>query len=428
MNITFIRMTLLASLIAATSVSAQDERSLSNRVAELEQKLEKLESKDGQELHGYWKNGFMLEDRDKSFRLMLGGRTQLDTAFFSADEELETASGDFDDGVKFRRVRLYMRGSMYDKVEFTTEYEFTGGGSFQSVYLGLKEVPVIGNIRVGHLLEPMGLEEIASNNHITFMERGTTTSINPVFNTGVMAFDEFAGQRMTWALGLFKETGSFGDSVSNETWATTARLTGLPYETDDGRKYLHLGASASWRNVDEEPYRIRSRPQSSIAPNVADTKSIAADSVDLYALEALLTLDSFSLQSEWITSAVDRRPDGETPAADDVEFESYYVMASYFLTGEYRPYVKNSGIAGRVIPEQNAAGDNWGAGAWEICARYDFIDLNDADIRGGEMETYTFGLNWYLTPHTRIMWNYVAADVKDTGQVDIFEMRFQVDL
>jgi len=418
---------IFAVLALNMNTFAQDA-TLSNRVAELEARLLKLDTSNENELTGYWKNGFVLEDKDKNFKLQLGGRIHVDTAFFSADDELEEAVGEFNDGVKFRRARLYMRGNIYTKSEFAIEYDFSGSGSFQSVYMGLKEIPVIGSIRAGHLIEPMGLEEVASNNHITFMERGTATAINPVFNTGILAFNAVADQRVTWAAGVFKETGEFGDSVSNETWAATVRLTGLPYYADDGKTYLHLGSSISLRDIDEQSYRIRSRPQSSVAPYVVDTKSMPADSINLYGMEALLTIQSLSLQSEWIMSSVDRLPGEDGIEVEDTDFTSYYFMASYFLTGEFRPYLKSSGYFGRVTPNQNATGKNWGSGAWEIAARYDVIDLSDADIEGGELETYTLGLNWYLNPHMRIMWNYVAADVKDTGNADIFEMRFQIDI
>ncbi len=38
-------------------------------------------------------------------------------------------------------------------------------------------------------------------------------------------------------------------------------------------------------------------------------------------------------------------------------------------------------------------------GAWEVVARYDNKDLNDAgaSISGGEMDTLTGGVNWHLT-------------------------------
>ncbi len=43
----------------------------------------------------------------------------------------------------------------------------------------------------------------------------------------------------------------------------------------------------------------------------------------------------------------------------------------------------------------------------------------------------TVGVNWYLNPNTRLMFNYIAADLTptspgDDGQTDIFLVRWQI--
>ena len=411
----------VAGLMSLTSVKAQED-TLSQRISDLETKISQLEEQSGKSLRGYWRNGFFFEQPDKEFRLQIGGRMQMDTAFFSADDALEESKGPFDDGIKFRRARLFIRGNLYNNVEAFMEYDFAGGAQFRSVYLGVKQVPILGNIRVGHLLEPFGLEEFSSNNHLTLMERGGPTIFSPVRNSGIMAFDTAFSERMTWAVGVFKDTGNFGDSVSNEEFAVTARLTGLPYYTEDGRHYLHLGSAISYRDLNEEGYRVRARPDSFISPYVLDTKAIAADSVNLVSLESMLNLGAWTLQSEWGMASVDPTDD-----SGDVDLQAYYIMASYRLTGEHKTYIKSNGTFGRINPKQNATGKTWGQGAWEVAARYGVTDLNDNAVEGGKMESTTLGLNWYLNPHSRVMWNYVMADVKGIGDVDVFQMRFQFD-
>jgi phosphate-selective porin OprO/OprP len=58
--------------------------------------------------------------------------------------------------------------------------------------------------------------------------------------------------------------------------------------------------------------------------------------------------------------------------------------------------------------------------------------LTDSEIRGGEQQNITAGLNWYLNGSTRFMFNYVKADLKNrenvpNDKIDIFQARFQID-
>ena len=69
-------------------------------------------------------------------------------------------------------------------------------------------------------------------------------------------------------------------------------------------------------------------------------------------------------------------------------------------------------------------------GAWEIGARWSRLDFTEVDE--GEANNFTVGINWYLNPNTRIMFNYVYSDIKDfrgegaDGEISAFGIRFQV--
>jgi phosphate-selective porin OprO/OprP len=137
--------------------------------------------------------------------------------------------------------------------------------------------------------------------------------------------------------------------------------------------------------------------------------------VDLFNLELATILGSFSAQAEFTGSYVHRPGSGSGVARGgrDPFFFGGYGFVSYFLTGERRNYELGKGRFGRVSPLANfnpARGD-WGA--WEVAARFSYLDLTDRDIRGGEQWDVTAGLNWYLFPNLRFMLNYVHFDVND---------------
>ena len=135
--------------------------------------------------------------------------------------------------------------------------------------------------------------------------------------------------------------------------------------------------------------------------------------------EGVFATGPFSFQTEYLRTALE----GDT----NYNFSSYYGVVSYFLTGEQKVYKSSYKGFDRVSPKNNFTGKEGGLGAWEVALRYSNSDLNSKDIYGGEQASITLGLNWYLNPATRIMFNYVNADIKNAGNVNVFQARFQID-
>jgi phosphate-selective porin OprO/OprP len=98
-------------------------------------------------------------------------------------------------------------------------------------------------------------------------------------------------------------------------------------------------------------------------------------------------------------------------------FDGFYVQASYFLTDEHHNYKPSAGAFSRVKPKENFSFGG-GPGAWEVAVRYSELDLDDR-LDGGEVDDITAGLNWYLNPNTRLMWNYIHVD-KDNVAMRIY--------
>ncbi len=63
--------------------------------------------------------------------------------------------------------------------------------------------------------------------------------------------------------------------------------------------------------------------------------------------------------------------------------------------------------------------------------RYSAVDLNDSGINRGQLQTVTTGLNSYLNPNTKVLFNYIWArsDVPGPtvdGDANLFGMRFHI--
>lgn len=366
--------------------------------------------------------GLKLSSDDGNFNLKIGGRIMSDWAFFSPSDNIEAFTGVMEDGAEFRRARFYISGTLYRYVEFKAEYDFAGGDAdFKDVFLGLKQIVGKAGLRVGHFKEPFSLEELTSSNHITFIERALPVeAFAPSRNTGFMLHRTDA--RFSWGAGIFKEADDFGnaeDNVSDSAWALTGRIAGTPYFNNEGKSMLHLGLSFTSRDPVRDSVRIRTRPEMHLSPGrFVDTLDLDADGYQKAGFEFALVQGPFSIQAEYIQASVDLI-DGESG-----DFSGYYAYVSYYFTGESRKY--KQGKFDRLIPVRNLFRDG-GVGAWEIALRYSAIDLTDGRIVGGEESNVTLGLNWYLNPNMKVMWNYVNADVDSVGDVDAFMMRWQID-
>jgi phosphate-selective porin OprO/OprP len=281
---------------------------------------------------------------------------------------------------------------------------------------------VVGNFRVGHFKEPFSLEELTSSKYITFMERGLPNAFAIGRNTGLGIFNTAFDKRMTWAVGAFIDADDFGNSIGGGEYNVALRVTGLPWYEEKGRRLVHLGTSYSYGNTPDDAVRFRERPEAHLAPRYVDTGTFDAKNRNFVGFEAALVYDSLSVQGEVTGAFVDRKASG----VDDPNFGGAYIYASYFLTGEHRPYKTSSGTFTNLKPENNFLNGEGGLGAWEVAARYSHIDLDDEGIRGGTLNDFTLGLNWYLNPNYRVSFNYIRAHLNGVGDTNIFEMRYQV--
>jgi phosphate-selective porin OprO/OprP len=358
----------------------------------------------------------------EEFKPKITGRLYNDWGWFSTDDASAFVD---DDGTEFRAARIAVEATMYDLIDLKTEYDFAGTPDFKDVYMAMRESPV-GRIQVGHFKEPFSLEELTSSRFITFMERSVANAFVPSRNTGIQVSDKNEASTVTWAVGIFRDADNLGVDTGDGEYAVTGRVTWTPWNNNGGEgndnSLLHLGVAASHRDADDGMARFRVRPEAHLLNQVADTGSFEADDVDLLGVEGSWGTGPFNLQSEYILAMVESQPN------DDPNYSGFYVQGSCFLTGEYRTYKSASGAFDRVKVLNNYSKYE-GRGAVEVTARYSMLDLNDGPTED-ELADVTLGLNWYLNPYSRIMFNLIQSQFEE-GAVDddaqIAMVRFQVD-
>jgi phosphate-selective porin OprO/OprP len=302
-------------------------------------------------------------------------------------------------------------------------------------------LPYLGNFSVGNQREPMGMEHLISDVNLPFLERSyLRDAIWGPFNNGYtpgMSFfnnwgEDFAG---TWAVGMFSnQADSFGYGIGDET-AETGRITWLPYydEPSNGAYLLHFGISGSTRRPDNGQVRVRTRgdirsgPPGVLNPIYADTGSIASNAQNIAGAETAIVWGSLTIQAEYVGTWVEDAFQPTTPlpvSRGTPFFQGGYVQALWFLTGEHDVYNRRTGVFEGPVPYENAYcvrtcnGECKGWGAWQVGVRYNAIDLEDNGINGGILNSYTFGLNWFMTPNAKFQFNYDLTHRSEVKTVD----------
>ena len=416
----------------------------SKRIERLERRLETLEQREKsryrkgeKEILTYYNNGFKMRTPDNQFKFQVGGRIMHDWGFFNESETFESTFGQQENGARFRRVRFFMAGILYNTVKFKWDIDVDGGSNgvtFKDMYIGIAHIPILGNFQVGHFKRPASLDSVTSSKYLTFIERSLTNTFFKTRNTGFAFFNHAMDKKLTWSVFVNKETSERPpDFRVDGDWNVTSRVTGVPYISEDGKSWTHLGVSWSYEKATDNQVTFNGARDTEITSSFLTTGVIGARKFNIVGLEGAINLDQFSLQGEYVITDVKR--DENTNG----QLDAFYIQGSWYLTGENRRYSTRKGVIARFKPNQNFSWNKkWsegrGTGALQLAVRYAELDLNDqsAGIAGGEQNSLTLGINWELNPVSRIMYNYVHANFTsgtetDSGILDSNIIRFQID-
>ncbi|WP_164102907.1 OprO/OprP family phosphate-selective porin [Candidatus Laterigemmans baculatus] len=404
------------------------------------------------------------------------GRIHLDYWNFADDsqgvnylENRDPAADDFgtdpEDRWAFRRVRLEFYGEVPANMLFRLQIDFNEPSEpeYKDVYIGWQDLPNNHMLLLGNQKRPIGLDHLNSSRFNVFAERPMAVE---AFNEdarriGLCMYGYNDAETVNWQYGIFSlentaVTGRLiGDSMQMGGYG---RLVLVPWydEISGGRGYQHLGFAGSVARPDgdatdadsnENEARFRTRPEARSDARWLDTGRIAgAEWFEQVGFESITNIGSLQVTGEYLATFLQRDP--VAGPADDLAFHGGYIYASYFLTGEFIPYDRQSGTIERVVPHENfflvdrcRGGTGKGWGAWQVAARYSYLDLTDSNIEGGIGHNVTFGLNWHWTPYSKVQTNLVLGTIDSRepvfdpvlgetfsgGDYAIFGSRFMLD-
>ncbi|HEY0661162.1 MAG TPA: OprO/OprP family phosphate-selective porin [Lysobacter sp.] len=333
-----------------------------------------------------------------------------DTIDYGADSSSDLDGDDYLN--ELRRAELVLKGKGPGNIEWVLGYD-----AKDDKFLDVNAKYKFGNnanhfIQVGQFKQPGAtMEELSSTKNNDFISKSSiTNSIGTPRRTGVQynIGDANWGVTASYFSRELTRNREHGNGYS-------ARAYWAPI--NEQGNVLHIGASYTDKDTDGDVIRLRARPMADMVPTrFVDTGNLnRSDRNNVIGAEALWITGPVKVQAEYMTTDVKRYG-----TAQDFSGDGFYVSGLWNVTGETWGY--KAGVPTTGLP------DNPAAGMWQLGLRYDTIDLTDGAVVGGEMDSWTAGVNWYWRSNFKFMLNYVQVKQEKGALNDdpnILEARMQ---
>jgi len=380
---------------------------------------------------------------------------------------------DLSSGTNFRRVYLGIQGKAFGNWSYNANFDFGGSGGtetpghIQSVYVQFDGLAPFA-FRIGAYPPPANIEDSTSAGDTIFLERNAPSDLqrNLAGGDGRDAVSLlYTGEELFGALSY--TGGKVQDSaVFDEQQALLGRLSYRALH-DDGSN-LVLGVNGTYvirpanavatglPNLSNTPgapalnsITLSDPPELTIDSNgirLANSGALPTRHVTQWGVEAAGNFENFYAQAGYYGFEVERAPVAfkvfSSPTTSSTQItkpssnslSGWYVQASWFPTGEQKPYSSATGAftAPRVL-HPFSFGENGGWGALELAGRFSDLNLNShvfdssnvvtawsgANLtftffnteRGGEQRIATVELNWYPNSFVKFGFAYQYIQV-----------------
>lgn len=397
---------------------------------------------------------------DSAYWFSVGGRLNLDETVFmgSSHNKIVQGTSPFASGGDIRRAFLKFAGGVGDYLSYNLTLDFAraninlgdenqqdGRGrngtsvDFEDAYINAcsEYAGAIGiaNLRFGQFTPPTSIDDwgnYGTDKDNMFLESSlaTTAFAIPTKVYGVWfdatAIDMFMLSASVYqprqnnvngasgAVG-FAHNNNYGDIGRADRLGSALRLTFAPVHTDDTT--YHLGVMGRYQSMNNQRggvaifqnnlFMTTPEARARQTGQLVNTGLLRGKSYNVVNAEALAMWGPATIEGEYYRATVQRVPTAITDIGNP-RFNGWHVEAAYVLTGEHRVYDFNTG----TLRNPKVCSKT---GAWEVAARYSFVNMVDKNVYGGSEHNATLGLNWFVNDHVKISANYIRARINATN-------------
>ena len=347
---------------------------------------------------------------NSKYKMWFDIRVQADVASYFGAPSYADKIGN---GVSIRRARFAVKGQVDENWYGEFDMDLANGlVELKDALIRYTGVPNL-EIQAGNFKENFSLQRNTTSRYLQFMERPMVCS--------ALAPSRHFGFNVKYAKDWFwGSAGIFGPEIAGaEEWqyiadnnkdfgynagmSLTGKVVFRPLYKKENSS-LHIGGALSYRTpkVSAEKYgtyRASARNSTSInRKKYLDTNDLAGyDHNLLWTVELAGHYKGLRYEAAYIQDNVKFKADAADPAPK--KFWGWYAQAGYLLFGGNQRYDANGGKYTKIKP-----GKKWGD--IELCARYEYCNLNSGMVFGGAAEAYALGLNYWVTNNVKMQVNY----------------------
>ena len=347
---------------------------------------------------------------DTKYKMWFDIRVQADVASYFGAPSWADKIGN---GVSIRRARFAVKGQVDEN--WYGEFDMDLANGLVELKDAIVRYTGLPNweIQVGNFKENFSIQRNTTSRYLQFMERPMVCSaLAPSRHFGFNI--KYAKDWFWGSAGIFgpelagsEEWGYIADNNKDYGYNAGMSLTGKVvfrplYKKENSS--LHIGGALSYRTpkVSAEKYgtyRASARNSTSInRKKYLDTNDLAGyDHNLLWTVELAGHYKGLRYEAAYIQDNVKFKADAADPAPK--KFWGWYAQAGYLLFGGNQRYDANGGKYTKIKP-----GKKWGD--IELCARYEYCNLNSGMVFGGAAEAYALGINYWVTNNVKMQVNY----------------------
>jgi phosphate-selective porin OprO/OprP len=370
-------------------------------------------------------NGFAFGDANTNFAVAIHGTLQLDTRTFGNNDKIPGSSG-----LLLRRARPILTGTIFHDFDFNFTPDFGNGtpgsasaASTPTIYDAFINYRYSSALQfqAGKFKTPVGLEQLQSDNNLSFNERSLVTDLVPNRDVGFELHGDVDGGVLSYAAGVFSGVGD-ARNTSNYSFQNNrefdGRLFALPFK-DFGAaavKNIGFGVGGGWgvssitntlglpnTTGGSLPGFTTDGQEQFFAYNPTSGSVVAGQTHWRLSPQGTYYYGPFSLLGEYAISDQDIATAGvKAQHSADLQNTAWEISSGWVLTGEDASF-------NGVIPKHpfNPREGDWGA--WQVVARYAELNVDKAAFpyfsnpatSASGAQSWSVGLNWFLNQNIR---------------------------